>query len=39
MRSCSQYYKIIMLKLKRDGFEPDFIAKYTDLTLSGIAQL
>ncbi len=26
-------------KLKRDGFEPEFIAKYTSLTLSEIAQL
>ncbi len=26
-------------KLKKDGFEPEFIAKYTGLTLSEIAQL
>ncbi len=26
-------------KLKRDGFDPDLITKYTGLTLSEIAQL
>ncbi len=29
----------IAQKLKRDGFEPEFIAKCTSLTLSEIAQL